>query len=342
MLKWLSQLMAGDQSSVPEDAEVERDALGRVIRVTQTLGARRPEKGHTNHPKLAVTASSRPVLTQASQWLREQNIRAACTWGYGLETRFAFNQGDGLLRLTFEDRTELALPAQLLGSFDPSDRSFMWGWHNPSFKPELQRAARAAREAGDQLGEAAFSVPVQTVTFDSLLPLLAFAAQAAGCDGVYRAYLDPGTTVFLGFNDKDVARVLDPIDPDFGAKARTRVEAYDRDQMRQDRIYNEQKDSGDADLLKRVVEAKLESWLRDWSREGEDWHPCSTTWPSNHDRALSPVQFMAPHPLGGVLDCRVGPSVKKRIYRLGSVDGEAKITDQLIYWGEGFIWPYAG
>lgn len=340
MFKWLRQLLAGDQSSVPEGAEVERDAQGRVVRVKQTLSAARPDAEASPHPRLSISEAAKPTLAQAAQWLCAQNIHAARSIGLGLERRFDFNQDDGLLRLGFDDDSELALPSQLIGSFDPGDRSFMWGWHNPSFQPQLQIAAQAAREAGRSLDAAAFDTPVQQVAFEPMTLLLAFAAQAAGCDGIYRAILGNHTSVFLGYRiPAEIPRLAAP-DADFEARARARAEAYDRDQLEQDRYFEAHKDKDEDGLLRQVIAAKMESWKRDWVRDDDYWHPSSVSWPSEHDRTTALIQFMAPHPAGGVIDCRIGSSIRNTVYHLKSIGGEAKIVDQLIEWGDGFIWPH--
>lgn len=343
MFDWLKKLLAGDASTLPADAKVERDGEGRVVRVTQTLSAAPADQAAGNErpapPKLALAESSKPALADASRWLHTQNILAAQHWGMGLESHFSFDQDDGLLRLAFADGHELALPSQLLGSFDARNRSFMWGWHNPSFRDALKAGAQAAREAGVALGEAGFAEPLQTVVFDELTPMLAFAARAAGCDGLYRAYLDGTTTVFIGFTLPQGQPPLDVLDAATIAQVQARVEMHDSDMLAQDQAYHEQESAEDDSLLRRILAAKMAIWQRDWVRADDYWHPSSVGWPSSHDRQRADVQFFAAHPDGGVLDCRIGPDVKKTIYHLQLMDGEFKITDQLIDWGDGFVWP---
>ncbi|PJK12248.1 hypothetical protein CO610_00060 [Lysobacteraceae bacterium NML95-0200] len=343
MLKWLRQLLAGDPNApIPQDATVERDAQGRVVRVQQTLSAASPQTQTVQLPKIDIAESAKPALQEASQWLCAQNIQAARSLGIGLESNFSFDQDDGLLRLYFNDGRQLALPSQLLGSFMPGDRSFMWGWHNPSFQPGLQAAAQKAREAGTPLDATAFNTPLQQVTFETLTPLLAFAAKVSDCDGVYRAVLEDSTSVFIGFQIPEDTPRLPPVDTAFEALAVARAENYDRDQLAQDAYYHAQKENPKDGLLREVIAAKMQSWQRDWLRDDDYWHPCSVGWPSDHDRAAAPIQFTAPHPDGGVLDCRLGSSVRNTIYHIKPVGDEAKIVDKLIEWGNGFIWPGNG
>jgi hypothetical protein len=140
--------------------------------------------------------------------------------------------------------------------------------------------------------------------------LIAFAAQRGGCHGIYRILANEWTSVFLGYRYPDDLVSLAPPDPAYAAAARERAEAYDRDCLVQDRLHFEQGVAQDA------AHVGLE-----------------------HDRAKSAFVFMAPCPQGGVLDIRVGPGVSKTVYRVQAVGGEAKFTDQLIDWGNGFLWP---
>lgn len=346
MFDWLKKLLSGDSSALPPDAKVERDAQGRVVRVQHTMSAAHPEGQAQTQPAapalpvLEIAEHSKPALAEAARWLHGQNIHAAQYWGIGLEEHFTFDQGDGLLRLQFAGGRELALPSQLLGSFDARNGSFMWGWHNPSFLEPLKAAAETARKAGAELGEPGFAEPVQKVSFDTLTPLIAFAARAAGCDGVYSAYLGGGTTVFIGYALPHGQAPLTLPDAASIAQVQARVTQHDADMMAQDAAYHEQEAQGEDDgLLDRILAAKMQVWQRDWASDDSYWHPCSAGWPSGHDRSRADAQFFAAHPDGGVLDCRIGPSVKKTVYHLHVVEGEYKITGQLLDWGDGFVWP---
>lgn len=339
MFDWFRQLFSGQPGPPPEGFVVERDERGRITKATATLSAGPAADPGTAHPALAFTPAQAPMLRAASQWLCERNIAAAQGWAIGLERDYAFDQADGRLLLKFEHGPDLALDAQVLGSFDPAQRSFMWGWHNPSLRPELQQAARRVREAGERDGDAALTTPVLAVSFDPMSLLLARAAQMAGVDGVYRAITESMTSVFLGYRLDGIPARLMPADPAFVAQAVALAQRHDQDQAEQDRRYHEQRDAGDGGLLNRIVDEKMTSWRRDWARDDEYWHPCSTAWPSDHDRSRAYRQFCAPHPRGGVLEVTIRDASGRTVYRIEQIDGAAKITDRLIGWGNSFLWP---
>jgi hypothetical protein len=270
-------------------------------------------------------------------------MAAAQGWAVGLEHDYTFDQAAGRLVLKFGHGPDLALDAQVLGSFDPSDRSFMWGWHNSSLRPELQQAALLARAEGVRSGEGALTTPVQTMFFDQMTPLLARAAQIAGVDGIHRARTESLTWVFMAYRLQGVPSRLAPVDAASAAEALALVERYDHDQAEQDRLYHEQKSASegsfDGALLRRIVDTKMISWRRDWARDDNYWHPCSTSWPSDHDRTRAYQQFLAPHPSGAVLDVTIRDSIGRTVYRIERLDDALKITDKLLEWGNGFLWP---
>ena len=338
MLDWLRKLMAGDQESAPPGATVERDALGRITRVDQTLSLAKEGAG-AGYPELAPVDALASRLREACAWLTSRNILLARAHGLGLEQDYAFDQDTGKLALTFGDGHELVLHGEVLGSFDPRDRSFMWGWANPSILPENHQDSARLKADGERLGLAALTTPVQIVTFDAMLPLLALAAHDAAADGVYRCIVNGSTSVFLSIRTEGVATDGSSADTSLFDAARELASRYDAEMLPLDREYHEH--SGEENILESVVDRKIEVYERYWSRDDDYWEPCSTGWPSEYDPAERKLHFSVMHPQGGVLDISIGKPTGPTAYRIESVDGALRITDNLIEWGEGLIWPDA-
>lgn len=336
---WLRRLFAGNPGPPPEGVSVERDASGRITQASAVLSAARGATTAAAYPSLVLTPSLSPLLGPASRWLCERNIVAAQQWGIGLEERFDVDQADGRLVLQFAPPPYLLLEAQVLGSFDPSDRSFMWSWHNPSVRPELQQAALRARAEGERMGEPAFTTPVQTVSFDELTPLLARAAQVAEADGLYRGILSNRTSVFLTYRLPGGPPLLAPMDPAFAALALARVQRYDRDQFAHDRAYREAPRDDDGTHFARILEAKRVIWARDWECNDDTWPPDSVGWPSAHDRSRAHQAFLAPDPQGGAIDVTIRDGAAQTVYCVGYSDDDVKIVDERLDWGRGFVWP---
>ena len=115
------------------------------------------------------------------------------------------------------------------------------------------------------------------------------------------------------------------------------VMAYDAEMLPIDREHHE---SGDQDdILRELIDRKLAIYNRYWSRTDSYWEPSSLGWPSDHDPDTKAICFAVPHPKGGAIDIAIGKHVGETVYRIESVGGALRITDQLLDWGRGFIWP---
>lgn len=340
MLEWLRKLMVGDQSAEPSQGEVERDEQGRIARVTQTLSLAEEGADGSAHPALVPDDSLTPCLREACDWLIEQNIRLARERGVGLERNYDFDQDTGRLTLKFARGRTVAARAQILGSFDPRDRSFLWAWANPSLLPAICEDAERAKAEGERLGLAALTTPTQTVVFDNLKPLLALAARTGGADGVYRGMVNGSTSVFLSFRLDEPARKLRaaaPVNEAMLEAAHALVTAYDAEMLPIDREHHEH--DGEDRILRALIDRKLAIYHRYWSRTDSYWEPSSLGWPSDYDPATKAIHFTVPHPQGGALDVAIGKDIGETVYRIEPVDDALKITDQLLDWGGGFIWP---
>ncbi len=353
MLNWLSKLLSGDQTSVPKDAVVERDAKGRVTAVRQTLSAADRDEDRPKYPSPTPSEALTDAMDLSARKLVANNIEAASTYGLGVERNFGFDQGTGELELVCDDGRKLIADGQILGSFDPRARSFMWSWNNPSMSEHVTKAARDAKSAGAATGEASLTEPVQSLNFEAITRLVGHAAMQAGCANVYRAMINGATSVFIGFTPKrflnasgaDISRD-DFIGTLFSETDRTAAEQmvrkHDTDMLAADRVYYETRtDSELTPDMAPCISMKTKAYDRDWHRDNDDWRPSSTSWPSDHDYTQYRVYFTAPDGMGNLLIGHAADAhgVRKLIYKIGLIDGQPKIIDQLINWGDGFIWP---
>lgn len=347
---WMEKLLAGDQNAAPADARVERDAQGRIVSVSQTLSPGRTAAPDA-HPKLVLGEGLRARLGEACDWLTNRNISLARTHGIGLEETYAFDQDEGRLELMFSDGRKIVVHGQLLGSFDPRDGTFLWAWANPSMRPELLADALRAQAEGRRLGEVALTTPMQAADFGQLTTLLALVSQMSGADGLYRCITNGSTSVFVTFRiDAHLlphgtrvdagAFFADRANDETLASAAVLARSYDGEMFAIDRTYHERGEES-TQAMDDLLAKKLDIYERYWSRDDDSWKPCSFGWPSDHDPATMKVCFTAPHLLGGALDISIGKMIGKTVYRFERIGGDLKITDQLIEWGEGFVWPDA-
>lgn len=352
IFSWLGKLLEGDQSAAPPDARIERDAEGRIVSVSRTLKSDIPAPtGPDIYPSLVLGESIRPRLSEACDWLTSRNISLAREHGIGTETSCVFDQGEGTFEMIFSDGRKIVANAQFLGSYDPRDRTFLWSWANPSVLEPLCEDARLAQAEGRRIGEAALTTPRQTAKYNELVALLAFVAQISGADGLHLSTINGTTSSFTTFRIDahvlpDGTRVdasaffADRADDEMLAASAVLARSYDREMFAVDRTYHTESDES-TQAMKEGLAVKREIYRRYWTRD-DDYHwPISFGWPSDHDPDEFKLSFTARHPLGGALDISLKKMVGKNVYRFERVGDALRLTDLLIEWGEGFVWPVA-
>lgn len=352
IFSWLGKLLDGDQSAAPADARIERDAQGRVVSVSRTLKSDIPvPSGPDIYPKLVLGENLRPRLREACDWLTSRNISLARERGIGTETSGVFDQGEGTFEMAFSDGRKIIANVQFLGSFDSRDRTFLWAWANPSVQEALREDARLAQAEGRRIGEATLTTPRQTADFNELVALLAFVTQISGADGLYRSIINGTTSIFTtiridahmlpdGTRVDASAFFADRADDEMLASAAVLARSYDREMFAVDRTYHTESDES-TQAMKEGLAVKREIYQRYWTRD-DDYHwPISFGWPSDHDPDEFKLSFTARHPLGGALDISLKKLVGKNVYRFERIGGALRLTDLLIEWGEGFVWPVA-
>jgi uncharacterized protein DUF6882 len=97
------------------------------------------------------------LLLQGEEMV-EQLAQAHMSWGLGSADRWGLDQRTGTITWTFPDKTATA-PAQIIGSYSPSAKSWVWAWANESILPEMSRDSLALREWGEAHGQSAFRQP---------------------------------------------------------------------------------------------------------------------------------------------------------------------------------------
>lgn len=357
MLGWLQRLLAGDQQAVPPGATVERDDQGRVTKVTQTLSANddagsgdgdgQPKPSPEPSPALAAE------LDDAVPWLLDRNRQAIEDHGIGLETNYDFDQGTGELTLSFPDGRQLIAAGQILGSFDPKQRTFLWSWANPSMVDGVTGLAGRLRQRGENDGEPLLTEPELAIRMPLIGRLSALAARIDDSTGLYRAVTNGHTSVFIAYRptrflDADGREVSaqDFVGPAVDEGDRSAAEAlvarHDADMLAADTMFNtaRERDGREADT-KPARDLQAAAYERDWRPVGEGWGPGAYSWPSDHDPDLYRFTFTGPDGTGGLVTGKAGGphGIKRLVYQIAFFPDGPKIVDRPVEWGGGFAWP---
>src|SRR5258705_3117113 len=91
------------------------------------------------------TPEFKALIEGGMEGLRLQTEAHQETWGFGKSERWDFSQETGELVFTFPNMIVRA-PAQIIGSFDSQEGSWMWAWANSSIGASLARDSVRVRE----------------------------------------------------------------------------------------------------------------------------------------------------------------------------------------------------
>jgi uncharacterized protein DUF6882 len=134
------------------------------------------------------------LLDKSMEELRAKTMGHQAGWGFGKANRWSLDQSRGDLLFTFDDGVVATCPAQIVGSFDGADGSWLWGWANPSIADSLKRDSLRVREYGEQRQIARLTSAEWPCTEAEAWHMAALACKVCEAQGVYRG---PAGTAFV-------------------------------------------------------------------------------------------------------------------------------------------------
>jgi hypothetical protein len=150
------------------------------------------------------TPEFKAFLEGSMEGLRLQTEAHQGTWHFGKEEHWDFSQDTGELVFTFPDIVVRA-PAQIIGSFDSRDGSWMWSWANSSISDSLTRHSVRVREYGEQHRIRRLTTPSWSGEEADGWRMAALANRLCESNGVYRGPADT-TFVFITFGEVQLSK----------------------------------------------------------------------------------------------------------------------------------------
>lgn len=122
------------------------------------------------------------------------------TWGLGTAKTWNVDQDKGIIFWLFEDGRSAVAPVQIIGTYNPKDGSFLWGWEHPSVAVPLQKHANLVKEYGLKHKVELFTSKKVYVSEEQAWEFTAVANRLAEANGAYRADAG-GPLVFMTFGE---------------------------------------------------------------------------------------------------------------------------------------------
>ncbi|QPH53171.1 DUF6882 domain-containing protein [Pontivivens ytuae] len=155
------------------------------------------EGGRTGAPELPTDYET--LLTMAGNHVAAQQSAHSGAWRMDEARRFDVDPAAGRISWFFDDGTEASAPVQLVGTWNPQDETFLWGWDHPSAPPGT---AQAVKNYADANGIAGLQTSQIACDFDACWRIAGTASLIGDLQGLYRFEESPGGAwVYVGFAD---------------------------------------------------------------------------------------------------------------------------------------------
>src|SRR5580765_4362823 len=138
------------------------------------------------------TPEFKALLEGSMEGWRLQTEAHQGTWRFGKSERWDFSQDTGELVFAFTDMV-VRTPAQIIGSFDGQEGSWMWAWANSSLSDSLKRDSVRVREYGEQHHIRRLTTATWPAEEADCWRMAALANRLCESNGVYRG---PAGTAF--------------------------------------------------------------------------------------------------------------------------------------------------
>lgn len=129
------------------------------------------------------------------------------TWRTDDVSSYGFDQETGVLALEYADGSRVEAEAHVVGSYQVSDNTWEWAWHNPNVMPRVSKKSAAVKQFGNKfninyLQAGKFEAPKPRTTMLGYLHAIGLKAMAA--EGLYFAKHEKLEVVLAVMNPKRV------------------------------------------------------------------------------------------------------------------------------------------
>lgn len=122
-------------------------------------------------------------------------------WRLGQEKSWSVDEKKGKIIFSFSDGIQASAQAQIVGTFNTKDNTFMWGWGHPSVSQDLQRHAARVKVFGEQYGSEELTTKEVQCTEARAWEYTALAMLLSEANGAYRVLVGSDTAIFMTFGE---------------------------------------------------------------------------------------------------------------------------------------------
>ena len=132
------------------------------------------------------------------QLVTEEHKKA---WRLGQEKSWSVDEKKGRIIFTFADGVQASAPAQVVGTYNIKDSTFMWAWGHPAVTPDLQQHAARVKAFGKEHRSQELTTSQLPCTESRAWEYTALAMLLSEANGAYRVLVGTDTAVFMTFGE---------------------------------------------------------------------------------------------------------------------------------------------
>ena len=121
-------------------------------------------------------------------------------WGLGNAQRWDLSQDSGQIVFTLADDMKATAPAQIIGTYNTKDSTWLWAWANPSIDDKLKADALRVRKYGEEHHIQKLIQRKWSGSESDAWAMVALAVKLCGRQGGYRGPAG-ATHVFIAFGE---------------------------------------------------------------------------------------------------------------------------------------------
>lgn len=145
------------------------------------------------------------ILERSLNDLAAKQEAHTALWGFGSATDWAVDLEIGEIRFNTPKGWVVTAPVQVVGTYNATDGSWLWGWDHPSVPAHLGRDAALARDFGKRHGLEAFTTRKIVCEEADAWQFTALASYLAKAQGGYRGP-SGSTYVFMTFGEVAITK----------------------------------------------------------------------------------------------------------------------------------------
>ena len=127
-------------------------------------------------------------------------------WGISKIERWDLLQDKGDLVFSLADGFKAVAPAQIIGTYNSKDGSWLWAWANPSINDSLKKDAQKVREYGEKHQIKPLTERKWIGSEEEAWAMAAVAVKLCGAQGAYRGPAGETLFVFMTFGEVSLSK----------------------------------------------------------------------------------------------------------------------------------------